>query len=98
MHFEPSKEWIEERISKRNYEKNFYPWKNKQISGMLPKNYNKLNFNITYFQTSEYEFLGIPENEVGLEFKNNLIIYLIYCDNLFDMYEILFPLLTKSLT
>jgi len=76
-----SKEWIEERISKRNYEKSFYPWKNKQISGMLPKNFNKLNFNITYFQTSEFEFLGIPENEVGLEFKNNIenIVKLLNC-------------------
>lgn len=76
-----SKKWIEERISKRNYEKNFYPWKNKQIIGMLPKNFNKLNFNITYFQTSEFEFLGIPENEVSLEFKNNFdnIVNLLNC-------------------
>lgn len=76
-----SKKWIEERISKRNYEKDFYPWKNKQIIGMLPKNFNKLNFNITYFQTSEFEFLGIPENEVGLEFKNNFdnIVNLLNC-------------------
>lgn len=76
-----AKKWIEDRISKRNHEKDFYPWKNKQISGMLPKNFNKLNFNITYFQTSEFEFLGISENEAGLEFKNNFdnIVKLLNC-------------------
>ena len=76
-----AKKWIEDRISKRSHEKNFYPWKNKQISGMLPKNFNKLNFNITYFQTSEFEFLGISENEAGLEFKSNFdnIVKLLNC-------------------
>jgi hypothetical protein len=66
-----AKEWMDNRVKKKNYIKDFNSWKNKQIIGRLPKNFNKLNFNITYFQTSEFEFLGIPENEKGQEFKNN---------------------------
>jgi len=66
-----AKEWMDGRVKKKNYIKDFNPWKNKQIIGTLPESFNKLNFNITYFETSEFEFLGIPENEEGLEFKNN---------------------------
>ncbi len=84
-----AKKWIEERINKINYKKAFYGWKNKQITGKLPKNFNKLNLNITYFLTSEFEFLGIPENEFNLEFKNNfdnivkLLNFLTFKSNIF---------------
>ena len=67
-----AKEWVGERINKDNFKKNYIPWKDTKVIGLLPKNFNKLNFNITYFQSNEFEFLGIPENEKNSKFKNNL--------------------------
>jgi len=64
------KKWIEERIRKIDYKKTFYGWKNKQITGMLLENFNKLNFNkfnfnITYFLISEFDFLGILKTSLA---------------------------------
>ena len=62
-----SKKLLEKNINKKNL-----PWENKQIKGSLPKNFSKSNFNITYFTSSEFEYLGIPEIEKNFKFKNNL--------------------------
>ena len=67
-----AKNWIKNRETGENYKLDFYPWKRNQISGSLPKQFNKLNFNISYFMSTETEFLGIPENEKDFAFKNNL--------------------------
>ena len=42
-----AEKWIEDRINKTSHEKYFYPWKNKQITGLLPANFNKLNTSFT---------------------------------------------------
>tara|TARA_B100000787_G_scaffold66060_1_gene48471 strand:+ start:1561 stop:3138 length:1578 start_codon:yes stop_codon:yes gene_type:complete len=61
-----TKEWLDKTINKKAH-----PWKNKQIKNLLPSNFNKSHFNITYFASSEFEFLGIPEVEKDFKFKNN---------------------------
>jgi hypothetical protein len=64
--------WIKNRETGKNYKLDFYPWKKNQISGTLPVEFDKLNFNISYFMSTETEFFGIPENEKDFAFKNNL--------------------------
>ena len=67
-----AKKWISDRVSRVNYKKEYYPWKNTQEINSLPKSFNKNNFNISYFVSSEYEYFGIKENEEDYDFKNNL--------------------------
>jgi hypothetical protein len=67
-----AKKWISDRVSRVNYKKEYYPWKNTQEINSLPKSFNKNNFNISYFVSSEYEYYGIKENEEEHDFKNNL--------------------------
>ncbi len=67
-----AKKWIVERETGKNYDNDWYPWKKNQVVGSLPKEFNKSNFNITYFASTETEFLGIPENEKNFGFKDNL--------------------------
>jgi len=67
-----AKKWISDRVSRVNYKKEYYPWKNTQEINLLPKSFNKNNFNISYFVSSEYEYFGIKENEEDYDFKNNL--------------------------
>ena len=66
------KNWIQNRELGNNYKLDFYPWEKKQILKTLPKKFNQSNFNISYFMSTETEFLGIPENEKDFAFKNNL--------------------------
>lgn len=66
------KNWIQSREKGDNYNHDFYGWKNKTKTGFLPKKFSHLNFNISYFMSTETEFLGIPENEKDFAFKNNL--------------------------
>ena len=66
------KNWIQSRERGDNYKYDFYNWKNNTQPKFLPEEFNDLNFNISYFTSTETEFLGIPENEKDFAFANNL--------------------------
>lgn len=67
-----AKKWMNDRILRLNYKKEYYSWKNTQKISSLPKSFDKKHFNISYFVSSEYEYFGIKENEKDYDFKSNL--------------------------
>lgn len=67
-----AEKWINDKVIGDEYKNSYFPWKNNIKKNKISQDFDDTKFNITYFTSTETEFIGIPENEKEFGFAGNL--------------------------